>query len=654
MQSQSRPDLARSKKRHAAARTAFIAARLGGAICVALLALALPLLTAQTVGAAGRPPGGRLNDPVVRKVDIASPAVVRILLLFNVKITLTLCGQDITLPHTYQTGGLGTGAFISANGDLLTADHLVAADGTEVITDPDADVDIANLLDNNPSCHLQTPIGPGDIANGFLEAAGINFTTQVSNVQHMVWQDTPYGGQLDTNSSRTYLGALSNAPTLTATVLAESSPSQDDLAILHVNLTDTPSIQLDDSSQVAVDDQLTIIGFPGNGDQFRAVSDQTVDANDLLTPSVNNVTVSSIKTNSDDAKLIQVSGNVEHGDSGGPALDASGNIVGVVSFGTSDGSAETVGSTSFLRSSNDAQPLIANANVNTTPGNFEKQWEQAFSDYAATTAGHWHTAARELDALANSYPTFKGVQPYKDYADKAAAIEQLPADTSTITLIISIFVALALIAAIVLTVVLLRQRRNARRAAALAPAGQGIPFGVYGPPSQYGPYGPYAPPSQYGGYAPPSRYGAYGPPSQYAGYPAPTPYSPVAPPSMSGPTVPYANPDALPATAGTSAQPDAPMGRMTFPQVSVSSPGYGTASDGNGASGGSQPDSSPNPPAPSAMGGYGWSAPQNSPGRAAEQERGTCTNGHSMPPGEIYCAMCGAPRAVTTYSQPGF
>ncbi|HLZ22481.1 MAG TPA: serine protease [Ktedonobacterales bacterium] len=668
-----RPDLARTKQRRGAMRTTRFAVRLCGAIGVALLALALPFITTPTAGADARPPGGRLNDPAVRKVDMAEPAVVRIALTFNVRITLTLCGQDVTLPNSYPVGSIGSGAFISANGDILTADHVVSANGAEIVANPDADRDIANLLNTNPACHLQSPIGASDVANGFLDAAGINYSTHVSDVQHPIWQGTPYSGQIDATSSQSILQALSHVSHLDGTVLAESSISENDLAIVHVDLTDTPSIKLDDSSQVAADDQLTIIGFPGNGDQYRAVSDQTVDANDLLTPSVNNVTVSSIKSNSNGAKLIQVGGNVEHGDSGGPALDASGNIVGVVSFGTSDGTAQTVGNTSFLRSSDDVQPLITTASVNTAPGNFEKQWEQAFGDYAATTVGHWHRAARELDALANSYPGFKGIQPYRDYADKAAAVEQVPTDDSGLVLIISIFVALAALAAIILTVVLLRQRHNARLAAALAPASQGLPYGAYGPPSQFGVYAPpsqyggYAPSSQYGGYAPPSQYGVYGPPSQYAGYPAAMPYNSVAAPAKSGPTVPYTNPAALPATAGAPAWPaaplapavpgdtsDAPMGRMTFPHVS--NPGYSPANGGgSGAGAGSQLGTPPFPQAFSADGGYGWpaSAPQmqaNSSAPAAEQQRDICLNGHSMPPGEVYCAMCGAPRTPTASS----
>ena len=638
-----------SKSKHDGARRATLCAvRLCGVVCVILFALALPLITAPAAVASGRPPGGRLNDPAVRKVDIAEPSIVRIVLLFHVRITLTLCGQDITLPRSYLVGSLGSGAFISSNGDILTADHVVAANGAEVVFNPQAAQDIANLLDNNPSCHLQTPISPSDVANGFLDAAGINYTTQVSNVEHMVWQGTPFSGQLNTTSTRDILAALSHVPHQNGTVVSQSAVSDNDVAILHVNLTDTPSIQLDDSSQVAADDQLTIIGYPGNGDEFRALSDQTVDANDLLTPSVNTVTVSSIKTDANGAKLIQVGGNVEHGDSGGPALDASGNIVGVVSFGTSDGSAETVGSTSFLRSSNDVLSLVSAANINTQPGSFEKQWEQAFADYAATYPGHWHKAARELDALASGYPNFLGVQPYKDYADNAAVTEQVPVDTSSITLVIiaSLVVALLLVALIVLTFVLLRRGRKSRLAVATSAAPQGAPFGGYGPPSQFG------------GYGPPSQYGTYAPPPQYGGYPTATPYTPRTTPFTPGPPAPYTSssaqseaspPSAAPAAVSTQTrEPEPAMGRMTLPP----SFGSGSSASNAGSTGNGVPGATPDQPAYSTPAGYSW-LPQVRPLQPAQPApsgawgENKCVNGHVMPPSELYCALCGAPRTPT-------
>src|SRR5260370_11390176 len=186
-------------------------------------------------------------------------------------------------------------------------------------------------------------------------------------------------------------------------------------------MTDLAMVQLGDSTSVQQQDNLTIIGFPGNGD----IAGNS--ATDLLTPSVNKVFVSSIKTTNSRASVIQVGGNVEHGDSGGPALDNHGTIVGIVSFGAASGQ----GNTSFLQASSSASALVQSLGLNTAPGPFQKAWNQAFTDYSSNIPGHWHKAQSEFEQIATTYPQFKGVQPYLDYATTQAKIEKVPQSQST-------------------------------------------------------------------------------------------------------------------------------------------------------------------------------------------------------------------------------
>jgi len=70
-------------------------------------------------------PGGDVADPAIRGVDIAKPAVVRLLTEVDSQLTVTIGGRNVTFPLTPQQGvngyplGLsGTGAFISAHGDV--------------------------------------------------------------------------------------------------------------------------------------------------------------------------------------------------------------------------------------------------------------------------------------------------------------------------------------------------------------------------------------------------------------------------------------------------------------------------------------------------------------------------------------------------------
>ena len=600
------------------------------AACVMLASLAL--FASGTLHASGRPPGGRTADPVVREVDIAQPAIVRIVLMYTERITFSLCGQPVALPDAFPLAFSGTGTFIDSQGDILTADHVVTPIGDAIFIDPRADSSIAQLLDTYPACHLRQPISASDVANGFVQQDGIRYTTQILNVQRLVWQGTTFTGPIASTSHQSPLNALLDAQHYSATVVAESAMSANDLAIIHVDLVDTPSVPLGDSSSVAPDDQLTVIGYPGNGDDFRIVSDQTFDANDLLTPSINNVTVSAIKTGSNGARLIQVGGNVEHGDSGGPALDASGSLVGIVSFGTLG-----QGSTSFLRSSNDVLSLIAAASLNTAPGQFESKWRQAFDDYSATYAGHWHVAARELDALSTSHPQFGAVQSYRQFADAAAATEQMPSSSpiASLPLEIRIVAAAGLLVAgcvLILVVLLVGRRRRARRAAR-AETTQPVTAVQVMPATQ---------PVWNGGHGAPEASGAA------TAYPSLEPVAETIPGQY--PAVPRSY-GSVPVVADHATQtvapfngygqPPAPTASVPAPLVSgpVMSPGY-TPGYAPPARNGNWPASlAPNGPA---------ADPRDSMPMAqrseAQTSRSRCLLGHPMLPDTQHCAICGAPR----------
>ena len=75
-----------------------LTAALGKAL-IALASVAILAVAGILPAAAGdRPPGGVLTNPVVRAIDLASPAVVRIATLYSARVTLTACGITTTLP----------------------------------------------------------------------------------------------------------------------------------------------------------------------------------------------------------------------------------------------------------------------------------------------------------------------------------------------------------------------------------------------------------------------------------------------------------------------------------------------------------------------------------------------------------------------------
>ena len=360
-------------------------------------------------------PGGKVADPVVRAVDIAKPAVVRIITFLTGQLTVRFSAtQNVTFPqggNGYQIALSGSGTFITAHGDILTADHVVNPPRQDLdqFLQQQAAQDIANYMNGvlkaNPSV---TP----DQVTAELASGQLSSNTQYPTPpQSQVYLSTDFTGPLNVPDIQSI---PSNLFAKVDSIEKQSSFTDKDVAIIHVsNMNDHAMVQLGDSQGVQQQDNLTIIGFPGNGD----VSNNPTD---LLNLSVNKIFVSSIKTTDTGAPVIQVSGTVEHGDSGGPALDSSGKIVGIVSFGTNG-----PGSTSFLQASNSARALVQSLGLDTTPGPFEKAWSQAFTDYASSTPGHWHKAQGEFQQIAAQYPLFKAITPYLDYATAQVKTEKL-------------------------------------------------------------------------------------------------------------------------------------------------------------------------------------------------------------------------------------
>jgi serine protease Do len=366
-------------------------------------------------------PGGNISDPVVRAVDIAKPSVVRIITTLPSHLIVHLSQGDASFPQQNSTSQVavngaymlqvsGTGAFITSQGDILTADHVVNPPKDQEMTqflDKVAAADVAKYINGQGGNQVTA-----DQVQQQLDSGQMRSTPSFDQATSEVLLSTDYTGTLD---AATFGDIPASIHKTVDKIKAQSAVNQKDVAIVHAPFTDTPSIQLGDSSTVQTQDVLTIIGFPGNGD----VSNKPTD---LLTSSVNKINVSSIKSTDTGAPLIQVGGNVEQGDSGGPALDNNGNVVGIVSFGIVSNPGAPAG-TSFLQASASALDLVKSLGLDTTPGTFQKLWSQSFTSYAATTPGHWGQAQKGFEQLSTSYPDFKAVTRYLDYARTQAKNE---------------------------------------------------------------------------------------------------------------------------------------------------------------------------------------------------------------------------------------
>ncbi len=168
---------------------------------------------------------------------------------------------DVVFPQTGEVYALtlsGSGAFISAHGDILTAVHLVTPP-SQVLAGVAAP-DVTNYVNQHLTYGVQltTDRVAQELASGQIESDAV-----YSSKSSEVYLSTDYTGPLHATDLKDLPGTVHQP---IDRIEEESAFAQKDVAIVHAPFNDTASVQPADSSQVEPLDALTIIGFPSNGD----------------------------------------------------------------------------------------------------------------------------------------------------------------------------------------------------------------------------------------------------------------------------------------------------------------------------------------------------------------------------------------------------
>jgi S1-C subfamily serine protease len=314
------------------------------------------------------------------------PSVV--LVVVDVTGSLTVGGQMTTELETVQ---LGSGFFISDDGLVVTAAHVAAPDDRELRTAlVDALIRKRTACASDDACNAAIGRSEGDI---------LAHTTDVA-AQVSVSVITQASAQLTTDP-----GAG-----LPARLLAASAPTDTDLAVVRVNGSGFPALGLAPSDSAPIATPIAVIGYPAT--ETDGVSTETAVA-----PTVTTGVISARRAGdrtgrevASNAELVQTDAVVEHGDSGGPAIDAGGDVVGVVSYGPT-------ATTNFLVAAGEVQRLLSAHSEHAQQGRVDALWRGGLADY---DAGRFAHAATELGACAAISAVPDACQKYKDLAEQAS------------------------------------------------------------------------------------------------------------------------------------------------------------------------------------------------------------------------------------------
>lgn len=190
-----------------------------------------------------------------------------------------------------------------------------------------------------------------------------------------------------------------------------------DLAIIKIETSDElPTATLGDSKDVEVGDKVVVIGYPGVTTSWQ---NSELSSETDYVPSVTSGIISAEKRLPDRSEVFQTDAAIYHGNSGGPAFNAGGEVIGIATFGSGktldSGDWLDVQGYNFLIPINVAKSFISELNIDTTPSETTQAFERGFELY---WNGSRSEARGEFDAILALDPNNQYAAEYSSMAQR--------------------------------------------------------------------------------------------------------------------------------------------------------------------------------------------------------------------------------------------
>jgi S1-C subfamily serine protease len=316
--------------------------------------VALVLLIALVATALADP------SPQQRVAMQAKPSVVRVWGAYIA--TYQLAGEKIQ----QAIGGSGTGFFITPDGYIATNAHVVS----DVHDGDDAAKEALYKL--------------------LLKELDRVYAKEISRMSDGEIERLLRSIKLVNLEKRAYV-VLPNGDKLDYKIEQYGKPgSGRDAAIIKVKTENAPTLPIGDSTRTQVADQIVVLGYPG-------VADMKVllDEKSQLQCSVTDGAISSLKRASSGEQILQISAPITHGNSGGPALDLKGNVIGLATFGNEG----EIQGFNFLVASGTLKEILKDGKIEPKASETNKLWQEGLTKYWASEYSAAITKFQEVESL---------------------------------------------------------------------------------------------------------------------------------------------------------------------------------------------------------------------------------------------------------------
>jgi len=288
--------------------------------------------------------------------------------------------------HDLQTavGAVASGFFVNSEGYIVTAGHVVWC-----------------MTHSN---YLQDAVTKGEI----LAGAAADYVTAVepgatqARIQDLI-AFFKQKGEIRDSIRLVYVilgsfqsGEIAGKGKL-AKVIGNPSPFiERDLAILKVDLSNTPMLVVGDSDRLRVGEEVYVTGYPGVVSFSAMLSTST-----MLSPSLTRGVFSGRKETVFNTPTLQTDASITNGNSGGPALNAKGEVIGIASMGTLSKTGQLVAGFNFLVPSNLVMNYLNENGVQNKGGTVDETYRRGLGYYFA---GAYASAIADFEATKRMFP----------------------------------------------------------------------------------------------------------------------------------------------------------------------------------------------------------------------------------------------------------
>lgn len=401
-----------------------------------------------------------------------TPAVVKI---YNV-----YC-MDIALEgHPYLknacNGESGSGFFVSGSGYIATNGHVATSNPKDIVI-----YDAFLQYQKGNDKYLKLLVQLSGLKQS--DVAGLKADDALKVIVDKLYDGIPDGDFTVTNSVRNLLVCLnSKQPDVTEllqlTKNRQPYATQDsikqaklvaanyrmidpdfqasDVALVKIDGSNYPVTKLGTIDAISTGQNINIFGFPGEA------SDNSVVSNTASTVTLTTGTVSSIKNDKGGKhKLIETATTIGHGNSGGPAIDDDGAVVGIATY-TVDGAGQGNGTYNYIRDIKDLKDLAQANNIQIGGSDkTQQEWEKAIGLFYRA---HYSEAMKHFDAVKQLYPQSPTVAELITQAKQHIANGDDVKDFPIVPVVIVAVVVLAAGAGVVVMMLRHRQAHNVYKA----------------------------------------------------------------------------------------------------------------------------------------------------------------------------------------------